>query len=192
MCCRMPAVAADVQHQSHGRADTGEHQGSPPALSMPVWSWEAAAPPLGNLAWPHAYHLRAQHHNITNQATATLPSPPQPIVSHSTVCWCVSRLQGCSGQQEQDTALLLQMAGLLQAMERQRGSTSRDATPSASQQESASAVPSDAAVAQLLTSACSNLAKLTSDSMQLFAADLNDVLKTYRWGAHGELLHRFW
>uniref|UniRef100_A0A383W332 Uncharacterized protein n=1 Tax=Tetradesmus obliquus TaxID=3088 RepID=A0A383W332_TETOB len=89
------------------------------------------------------------------------------------------QIRGCSGQQEQDTALLLQMAGLLQAMEGQRGSTSRDATPAASQQASVSAVPSDAAVAQLLTNACSNLAKLTSDSMQLFAADLNDVLKTY-------------
>jgi hypothetical protein len=35
-------------------------------------------------------------------------------------------------------------------------------------------------VAQLLTNACSNLAKLTSDSMQLFAADMSEVLKTYR------------
>jgi hypothetical protein len=91
-----------------------------------------------------------------------------------TVYPCIPCLQGCSGQQEQDTALLLQVAGLLQAMERQRGSTSSDA---ASQQE---LVPADTAVSQLVTNACSNLAKLTSDSMQLFATDMNDVLKTYR------------
>jgi hypothetical protein len=60
-------------------------------------------------------------------------------------------------------------------MERQRGSPSS----AASQQQPMPAAPPDAAVSQLLSNACSNLAKLTSDSMQLFASDMSDVLKTY-------------
>jgi hypothetical protein len=90
-------------------------------------------------------------------------------------------LQGCSGQQEQDTALILRIAQLLQAMQQRRGSSSQGTVAASSQQEAAAAAgPPDGAVAQLLTNACSNLAKLTSDSMQLFAADMSDVLKTYR------------
>jgi hypothetical protein len=94
-------------------------------------------------------------------------------------------LQGCSGQQEQDTALILRIAQLLQAMEQRRGSTSQGAAAASTQQAAAGAAgPPDGAVAQLLTNACSNLAKLTSDSMQLFATDMSDVLKTYRCDAN--------
>jgi hypothetical protein len=66
-------------------------------------------------------------------------------------------------------------------MEQRRGSRSQRAEAVSAQQEAAAAAgPPDGAVAQLLTNACGNLAKLTSDSMQLFAADMSDVLKTYR------------
>ncbi|KAF6257595.1 hypothetical protein COO60DRAFT_1210988 [Scenedesmus sp. NREL 46B-D3] len=89
------------------------------------------------------------------------------------------QVRGCSGQQEKDTALVLQIAQLLQAMEQRRGIASRGAAEAAQQQEAVAAARPDAAVSQLLTNACSNLAKLTSDSMQLFAADMSDVLQTY-------------
>lgn len=79
-------------------------------------------------------------------------------------------VQGCSGNQQQDTALLVAMAEQLQAMEQQR-------SIKAGHQQAAAP---DGAILQLLCTANQNLGQLTSSSLQLFASDMNDVLKTYR------------
>eukprot|EP00775_Hariotina_reticulata_P011765 gene11765-11910_t len=73
------------------------------------------------------------------------------------------------------------MAQLLQAMEQQRNSSSQssyDGGPSHGFQ--APSLPTDASLLQLLEHACSNLAKLTSNTMQLFASDISNVLQQYR------------
>jgi hypothetical protein len=97
------------------------------------------------------------------------------------VARCVPVTQGCSGNQQQDTKLLLEMAQLLQGMEQQRISSGRSSNDGGhSQGVQAPALPSDVRLLQLLEHACSNLSKLTSTTMQLFASDMSDVLQQYR------------
>lgn len=122
-------------------------------------------------------------------------------MSHLRVCPLC--MQGCSGNQEQDTAPLLQMARLLAAMEGQRaasGGSSRTAAAAASSQHtsrgqttqqqpqegegvvaSAAASSSHSKVTQLLAAATGQLPRLLSDTMQLFPSDMTDILKAYRW-----------
>lgn len=92
-------------------------------------------------------------------------------------------LQGCSGQQEQDTAPLLHIARLLNMTEAQRVASTSSA---ARQPQETLQQPSDAAAysgkfVQLLTAASAQWSKLISDTTQLFPSDMNDVLKAYRW-----------
>lgn len=86
------------------------------------------------------------------------------------LCCRVTAVQGCSGNQQQDTALLIQIAELLQAMNKQR-------SKKPSKQQSAAPYGS---IQQLLCTASQSLGQLTSSSLQLFASDMTDVLKVYR------------
>lgn len=92
-------------------------------------------------------------------------------------------MQGCSGQQDRDTAPLLQMAKLLVAMESQRGAASKihshqqQADQDAPQQ--ADPATSINRITQLLYAAVGQLSKLLSEAVQLFPSDMEGALKPY-------------
>jgi len=93
-------------------------------------------------------------------------------------------LQGCSGQQEHDTAPLLHMARLLNVMKAQGVASTRSAARQPleeSLQEPSDAAAYSGKLVQLLTAATAQWSKLISDTTQLFPSDMNDALKAYRW-----------
>lgn len=99
-------------------------------------------------------------------------------------------VQGCSGHQDKDSAPLLQMARLLVAMEAQRsggGSSKAPVQLQASdqdvQQQGDAPAGTISKVTQLLSAAAGQLAKLLSESVQLFPSDMANALKAYRWVA---------
>jgi hypothetical protein len=111
----------------------------------------------------------------------------QQVASHHCAYASLFALQGCSGQQDKDTAPLLQMARLLSAMEAQRATSSKSTLqmpsthqPALDQGLQQQQPDASSKVTQLLNTAAGQLSKVLSENVQLFPSDMGDMLKAYR------------